>query len=138
MTYEAERSVKAQSSADFSVSTERVKGNADYSNDILKTCTASPPSGLGIPELTVLETRATLALSWYNQFQILVANNTNWVISLVAMIPCIQVCLLLSCARGFLTSSGISQSYYQIAAYLEEHSIHQGQRQITTPSQAQR
>jgi len=105
MTYEADRSVKAQSSASFQVSTQRVKNNADYSNDILTTCTTAQPDGLGIAELTVLETRATLALLWYNQFQILVANETNWVVSLVAMVPCIQ-------------------SYYQIAVDLKENSTH--------------
>lgn len=101
MTYEAERSIKAQSSAEFATSTERVKTNADYSNVILATCTADPPVGLGIKDLEVLETRATLALMWYNQFQILCAQETDWVISLVAFVPCIQVRLLLLRPHGF-------------------------------------
>ncbi|KAF9785120.1 hypothetical protein BJ322DRAFT_1061457 [Thelephora terrestris] len=91
MTYEADRSGKALSLAKFTETTNRVKDNADYSNGILKTCTDPLPDGLAIDGLTVLQTRATLALLWYNQFQILCAQNTNWAISMVAMVPCIQV-----------------------------------------------
>ncbi|KAF9785119.1 hypothetical protein BJ322DRAFT_1020710 [Thelephora terrestris] len=105
MTYEADRSIKALSSANFIATTQRVKDNADYSGEILKTCTDPPPTGLGIPELTVLQTRATLALLWYNQFQILCANTTNWAVSMAAMVPCIQ-------------------AYYLIGKNLKDNSAH--------------
>ena len=82
---------------------QRVKDNSDYASDILQTCTDQPPNGLGIGDSIVLGTPETRALQEYTDYQISIANTTNWVLSLVAMIPCIQVCLLPFRVHGLLT-----------------------------------
>ena len=69
----------------------RVGRRAGYGKDLLKTCTTAPPDGLGIQDSVVLATPATDALERYIAFLIDAANSQNWVMSLVAMIPCIQV-----------------------------------------------
>ena len=102
--YEADRGLKATNTKDFETSMDRVGKRASYGKDLLKTCTTAPPNGLGIQDSVVLATPATDALKRYITLLIDAANNQNWVMSLVAMIPCIQVGHLSFCARWLLIS----------------------------------
>ncbi|KAF7794355.1 hypothetical protein EIP86_005489 [Pleurotus ostreatoroseus] len=105
MNYEADRSSRAINSAEFDTSADRVADNAGYAKGGLVTCTAAPPEGLGIKDVNVLTAPPTKALTSYTDFQIQTATDRNWVLSLVAMVPCIQ-------------------SYYQIAVALKDNSVH--------------
>lgn len=91
MTYEADRAGKAANSADFDTSTERVASDASYANEALAACTSAPPNGLSIKDSNALQARVTHALKTYTDFQVSTADTANWVLALVAMIPCIQV-----------------------------------------------
>jgi len=104
--YEADRGLKATDTWDFKESMSRVKKRAGYGEGLLETCTAEPPNGLGITDSDVLATSATEALNAYIALLVKAANNQSRVMSLVAMIPCIQ-------------------SYYLIAMDLHENSRHQ-------------
>ena len=90
--YEADRGLKTTTTKDFKESITRVKKSAGYGEGLFNTCTTVPPEGLGIKDSVVLETPATPALNNYIALLTKAANNQNWVMSLVAMIPCIQVC----------------------------------------------
>ena len=72
---------------------DRVGKRAIYAKDILKVCTTAPPNGLGIEESTVFATPETGALQQYVALLLDAADKENWVMSAVAMIPCIQVSL---------------------------------------------
>ena len=112
---------------------KRVQKNTDYANAILSTCTSQLPGGLGIESSTVLGACESDALKSYTDFQISTASSADWVVSMVAMIPCIQVCFPpFFRIHGSLTSNGDSQSYYQIAMDLKDSSTHKGQRKIIT------
>ena len=92
-TYEAHRGLKATNTKDFGISMDRVGKRAIYAKDILKVCTTAPPNGLGIEESTVFATPETGALQQYVALLLDAADKENWVMSAVAMIPCIQVSL---------------------------------------------
>ena len=85
----------------------RVSRRTTYGGVFLDTCTAALPNGLGIPDSVVLATPETQALSDYITLLFSAAKNQNWVMSLVAMIPCIQVSLLQSCVHGLLINSSL-------------------------------
>ena len=91
MNYETDRSSRAMNSADFDTSADRVADDASYAKGGLATCTITPPGGLGIKDVNVLTAPPTDALTSYTDFQIETAAEKNWVLSLVAMVPCIQV-----------------------------------------------
>ena len=86
--------MKATSSTEFDTSADRVASGAGYAKEGLSTCTTAQPDGLGIQDYKVLTVPPTDALTSYTDFQIATAQQTSWVLALVAMIPCIQVCLL--------------------------------------------
>ena len=131
LEYETARKSKALSQAEIEVSEKRIQSTTDYAHVILNTCTNQPPSGLGIKSSTVLGARESGALKSYTDFQISTASSADWVVSMVAMIPCIQVRLMPFChIRGSLTSNGDPQSYYQIAMNLNNSSTHKGQWEI--------
>lgn len=84
---------------------DRVAKRADYAKETLKTCIAPQPEGLGLKDSVALSTKQSDALKRYIDFFISVANTQNWAMSLVAMIPCIQVCHLIFRIHEGLTNS---------------------------------
>lgn len=117
---------------DFQLSRERVVKRANSAADLFKVCTDPKPDGLGIQDSVVLGTSASPVLDEYTKFLNDVAKKENWVKSLVAMIPCVQVRSLLFCIR-ILIGSGISQSYSMIAETLEMESVYNGQPKSSHP-----
>ena len=105
--YEADRGLKATDTKNFETSMDRVAKRANYGKDLLKTCTTKPPDGLAIKDSVVLATPETDALKRYIALLIEAANNQNWVMSLVATIPCIQVGHLSSCVYGVSISCSL-------------------------------
>ena len=105
---------------------------ANSAADLFKVCTDPKPDGLGIQDSVVLGTSASPVLDEYTKFLNDVAKKENWVKSLVAMIPCVQVRSLLFCIR-ILIGSGISQSYSMIAETLEMESVYNGQPKSSHP-----
>ena len=105
--YEAERGLKAKNTSGFQESMHRVNKRTVYGETLLNTCTAAPPNGLGIADSVVLATPQTQALRDYITLLINAANNQNWIMSLVAMIPCIQVSFLSSCVHGLLINGSL-------------------------------
>ncbi|KAF9785115.1 hypothetical protein BJ322DRAFT_809345 [Thelephora terrestris] len=105
ITFETARACKALDSAEFDVSLKRIKGKTDYASVLLNTCVSQSPSGLGVEMSTVLGACESDALKSYTDFQISTAYSNDWVVSLVAMVPCIQ-------------------SYFQIAMDLRDSSAH--------------
>jgi thiaminase len=103
MTYEAYRALNALSLKELSTSKDRLLRAAGYADGIFNTCTKK----LGISDSTVLKTKATEALNSYMEFQINTARDNDWVLSMVALVPCLQVCLLLFCILGLLIRGGI-------------------------------
>ena len=106
---------------------DKVGKRAAYAKDLLKTCTTAPPTGLGIRDFDVITTPKTKALTRYITLLVDAATMQNWVMSMVAMVPCVQVSPVPSCTRHPLISGGISQSYYLIAEDLQKNSAHKGQ-----------
>ena len=70
---------------------DKVGKRAAYAKDLLKTCTSAPPTGLGIKDSDVISTHATKALTQYINLLVNAATTQNWVMSMVAMVPCVQV-----------------------------------------------
>jgi thiaminase len=106
--YEANRGLKATNTLDFETSMDRVGKRAKYAKDHLKMCTTAPPNGLGIEESTILATPETEALQQYVALLLDAADKENWVMSVVAMIPCIQVSPLSSYVHGLLISGSLT------------------------------
>lgn len=134
--YEKARRCQTSDPVEIKESEERIKKASGYADVILKTCTDQPTCGLGIERSTVEGAMESSALKSYTGFQISTAESTDWVLSLVAMIPCIQVCLQPFChIHGLLTYGGVPQSYYQIAVDLRDSSAHKGQWKFVMTSE---
>ncbi|KAF9785117.1 hypothetical protein BJ322DRAFT_809347 [Thelephora terrestris] len=103
--YETARKSKALNQAEVEVSEKRIKKTAGYASAVFNACTNQSPGGLGIEGSVVRGACESDALKSHTDFQISTANSNDWVVSLVAMIPCIQ-------------------SYYQIAMDLKDSSTH--------------
>jgi thiaminase len=106
--YEADRGLKATNATDFGISMDKVVKRANYGKELLKTCTDAPPTGLGIADSVVLATPATTALKNYIALLIAAANEQNWVMSLVATVPCIQVSHPPFCAYGLFIGGSLT------------------------------
>jgi len=100
LLYHTERSLKAPNQAEYKNLTGKISSNADYSYSLLETCTGN----LGLQDTTVLQTAPAKATTDYKDFVVEVAENVNydWVVTLVAMVPCIQ-------------------SYYQLAVDIRDY-----------------
>jgi thiaminase len=85
--YHTERSLKAPSKAEYKNLTSKISSNADYSYSLLETCTVN----LKLNDTAVLNTRPAKATTDYNAFVVGVAEKYDWVVSLVAVVACIQV-----------------------------------------------
>lgn len=94
--YEADHGLKATDGTDFGTSLDRVAKRGNYVKEILETCTITPPNGLGIKDYSVLTTPPTEALIRYIVLLQNAADAENWAVAMVAMIPCVQVSLVLS------------------------------------------
>lgn len=62
-----------------------------YAQGALHLCVDPIDKGLGMNDTTVLQTEAAPVTDEYTKFQFETAREYNWVMGLVAMIPCIQV-----------------------------------------------
>ncbi|KAI0297736.1 hypothetical protein BC826DRAFT_1001042 [Russula brevipes] len=98
MLYDTERSTGAPDEATYEALNRRIGSNAAYSLAILKTCIHS----LGISESNVLHAKREDATKKYIDFIVDIAERYDWVVSLLAIVPCIQ-------------------SYYQIAVNIEAY-----------------
>ncbi|KAI0298492.1 hypothetical protein BC826DRAFT_906870, partial [Russula brevipes] len=87
MLFDTERSTKAPNKANYTSLAQRIKDDTDYAVSLLTTCIQN----LSIPEATVLQTKREWEVNLYTDFTINVVENFDWVVSLVSMIPCIQV-----------------------------------------------
>jgi thiaminase len=85
--YHTERSLKAPDQTEYKNLTGKISSNATYSVSLLETCTGK----LGLKDTTVLHTPPAKATTDYKNFVVEVAEKYDWVVSLVAMVPCIQV-----------------------------------------------
>jgi len=102
MLFDTERSIKASTEVDYETLVGKIQSHAGYAYSLLTTCIED----LSIPEATVLEAKREWETTLYTEFTINVAENFDWVVSLVSMIPCIQ-------------------SYYEIAKDLRDNSTYQ-------------
>jgi thiaminase len=87
MLFDTERSIKAPDEKTYEELTKNIESNAGYARGVLSICTQD----LQIPEGTVLGARNEWETSLYIEFLVNVATHFDWVASLVAMVPCIQV-----------------------------------------------
>jgi thiaminase len=87
MLYDTERSTKAPNEATYETLNRRISSNAAYSLEILKTCIHS----LGISESNVLQATRDEATRKYIDFIVDIAERYDWVVALLAIVPCIQV-----------------------------------------------
>jgi thiaminase len=87
MLYDTERSLKAPNQTEYKGLTDKIADDAHYSNGMLETCTGP----LELNGTKVLQTPLEKAIEDYAKFAVGAADTYDWVVSLVAMIPCIQV-----------------------------------------------
>ncbi|EMD35320.1 hypothetical protein CERSUDRAFT_116126 [Gelatoporia subvermispora B] len=87
LRYDAERMSKAPGPQDLMDSAQHVYNDLGYANDTMKTCT----DDLGIPAASVNAATTEGDSAAYSAFEFSVAERQDWVNSMVAMIPCIQV-----------------------------------------------
>jgi len=90
VTYECERATRATTADEFSQSAHRISNGATYAQEALDLCIQPEDKGLGIQAIKALQAASTPALDAYTQFQFETAKDTNWVLSLVAMVACVQ------------------------------------------------
>jgi len=102
MLFDTERSMKAPTQAIYTTLTQQIKDDADYTGTLLTTCIQD----IGIPEAAIFQAKPEWETNMYTAFTINAAENFDWVVSLVSMIPCIQ-------------------SYYYIANDLAANSTYQ-------------
>ncbi|KAF8798286.1 hypothetical protein BYT27DRAFT_6901084 [Phlegmacium glaucopus] len=101
MVFDTDRSTTAPDKKTYKKLSEQIQTNAQYAITLLDTCADE----LKIKESLVLHAKREFETEQYTDYTINVAENFDWVTSLVAMIPCIQ-------------------SYYAIATYLKDNSVH--------------
>lgn len=89
MLYDTTRASKAPDVATYEMLVQKLKDDADYAVQLLKTC--ADPQKLGIAADVVIGAVREDATKRYTEFSVETAEHTDWIISLVAMIPCIQV-----------------------------------------------
>ncbi|KAI0281884.1 hypothetical protein BC826DRAFT_1111114 [Russula brevipes] len=86
MLYDTERSLKAPDQMEYKDLTQRISVDADYSYEMLDTCTGK----LGLKDTAVLHMPPDKAITDYIKFCTDAAEKDDWVASLVAAVPCIQ------------------------------------------------
>ena len=87
MLYDTERSTKAPDEATYETLNRRIGNNAAYSLEILRTCIHD----LGISDRSVIQARREDATRRYTEFIVDIAERYDWVVALLAIVPCIQV-----------------------------------------------
>ncbi|EPT02124.1 hypothetical protein FOMPIDRAFT_99461 [Fomitopsis schrenkii] len=83
----SERLHKATSAQDININLDAIVESCKYSKDVLRRCLDS--RGLAIQEKQLVNARPTDDLKKYIQDQLDAAKNNEWVIGLVAIIPCV-------------------------------------------------
>jgi thiaminase len=87
MLFDTERSAKAPDVKTYEELTQKIESHTRYARKLLGVCTQE----LQIPERRVLQATREWATTQYTEFTIDVAKRFDWVVSLIAMIPCVQV-----------------------------------------------
>jgi hypothetical protein len=87
MLFDTERSLKAPDVKTYEELTQKIESHTRYARKFLGVCTQE----LQIPERRVLQATREWATTQYTEFTLDVAESFDWVVSLVAVIPCIQV-----------------------------------------------
>ncbi|KAI0736667.1 hypothetical protein C8Q72DRAFT_791053 [Fomitopsis betulina] len=85
-----ERAYSAQSLSELNISLSEIASDSAYALASIQVTTSPLPEGLGLNESVVLNAPPTAALNQYTDFQLVVAKDYNWVVSLAATIPCVQ------------------------------------------------
>jgi thiaminase len=93
MLFDTERSLKAPDVKTYEALTQKIESHTRYARKLLGVCTQE----LQIPERRVLQATREWATTQYTEFTIDVAERFDWVVSLVAVIPCIQVSTSTAC-----------------------------------------
>lgn len=93
MSYQNERTQQATSIADFDDNAKRTGRYGDYTSESLHLCVDPEPKGLCMTAAETLPASShdIKALDDYTKFQSQTAEEQDWVMSFVAMIPCFQV-----------------------------------------------
>lgn len=110
LRYDAERMSKTNEEKNLLEMAGRVSDDLGYAKVVLKTCTDT----LGIKEDAVNAVKPEAASTEYSELEFKAAETQDWVASLVALIPCFQVCQrYLKLTRRLPTHH--DQVYYKIA-----------------------
>ncbi|KAF9530648.1 hypothetical protein CPB83DRAFT_850686 [Crepidotus variabilis] len=87
--YNAERSAAAQDMATYNQLADKIQRDVVYAKEFLEACT--DPTQLNIRPSSIFNTPMAPVTKEYLDFMVKHAQSTNWVVGLVALIPCIQV-----------------------------------------------
>ena len=113
--------MKSITTQEFDETAVKASHYCTYAQGALHLCVDPVDKGLGMNDTTVLQTDAAPVTNEYTKFQFETAKESNWVMGLVAMIPCIQVCLLYLISfviRSPRVAHHCTQSYYALASPL--------------------
>ena len=91
MEFAFDHVAKATTASEYKYSTGEVSDDALAAQYGLAYCVDAPPDGLGLKEGDVLKASPSDALKKYTDYQIQTVKDKSWILSEVAMIPCIQV-----------------------------------------------
>jgi thiaminase len=87
LLYHTQRTIKTNNQADYTDLIGKLTRNANYCLTFLKNCI----DNLGLTGDTVISTPVDQATKEYIAFAVDIAEKYGWAVSLVALIPCIQV-----------------------------------------------
>jgi len=90
ISYQVDRALKTTKGTDFDTTADKAKNYCDYAKGALHLCIDAADKGLGINDAVVLRATPADVLDEYTEFQASTAEKHDWVMGLVAMIPCIQ------------------------------------------------
>ncbi|KAF8798282.1 hypothetical protein BYT27DRAFT_7177755 [Phlegmacium glaucopus] len=92
MVFDTDRSTTAPDKKTYKQLSAKIQSDAKYATILLDTCT----DDLKIKENIVLHAKREFETEQYTDYTTNVAENFDWVTSLVAMIPCIQASMSMS------------------------------------------
>ncbi|KZT70044.1 hypothetical protein DAEQUDRAFT_726042 [Daedalea quercina L-15889] len=88
--YQTQRAMSSTSTEEFDETADKASRYCTYAQGALHLCVYPVDQGLGMNDTSVLQTKAAPVTDSYTKFQFETARDYNWVMGLVAMIPCIQ------------------------------------------------